>query len=224
MSDRDLPNLRCVLCDRVTAEHFYRDDTRADHMRDYYQCTHCSLVLISPEQHLPADEEFKRYEMHENSPDDPDYRTFLNRMFRPMNERIEPGSYGLDFGSGPGPALHVMFEEAGHSVELFDLYYANDPSVFDKQYDFITSTETVEHLREPRKELDRLWACLKAGGWLGIMTKRVSSREAFRSWHYKNDDTHIIFFSADTFKWMGKRWGTTPEFEGDDVVLFNKPA
>lgn len=217
-------NLRCVLCNSEAVVHFYRDDTRLDNVRDYYQCTHCSLVFVAPGQRLSAEEEFERYEMHENCPDDTDYRAFLSRMYRPMVERIEPGSYGLDFGSGPGPALSVMFEEAGHTVELFDIFYANDPSVFDNQYDFITTTETVEHLHNPRKELDRLWACLKKGGWLGIMTKRVSSREAFKNWHYKNDDTHVIFFSADTFNWLGKRWETTPEFEGEDVVLFKNPS
>ena len=45
-----------------------------------------------------------------------DYRKFLSRMFKPMMERIEPDSYGLDFGSGPGPTLNLMFEEEGHTV------------------------------------------------------------------------------------------------------------
>jgi len=51
-----------------------------------------------------------------NSPDDPRYRAFLSRLFIPLNERIAPESCGLDFGSGPGPTLSVMFEEQGHTM------------------------------------------------------------------------------------------------------------
>ena len=55
------------------------------------------------------------------------------------------------------------------------------------------------------------------------MTKRVTGKEAFATWHYKLDPTHISFFSEKTFEWLGDKWGVEPEFIGDDVVLFTKP-
>ncbi|MEX2572679.1 MAG: methyltransferase domain-containing protein, partial [Balneolaceae bacterium] len=113
-----------------------------DLQRDYYQCDVCKLVFVPPGQRLAPETELKRYQLHENDPDDPRYRKFLSRLFIPMNERIKPASKGLDFGSGPGPTLSVMFEEAGHAVRLFDIFFENDPSVFEEEYDFITSSET----------------------------------------------------------------------------------
>ncbi len=140
-----------------------------------------------------------------------------------MQARLAAHSLGLDFGSGPGPTLSLLFEEAGHNMTLFDIYYANDRSAFDLSYDFITASEVFEHLAKPAEELNRLWDCLKSGGLLGIMTKRVPSKDAFESWHYKIDPTHISFFSEKTFNWLGDVWGCSPTFINDDIVLFTKP-
>lgn len=196
-----------------------------DLQRDYYQCDVCKLVFVPPGQRLAPETELKRYQLHENDPDDPRYRKFLSRLFIPMNERIKPASKGLDFGSGPGPTLSVMFEEAGHAVRLFDIFFENDPSVFEEEYDFITSSETVEHLYNPLRELDRLWDCLKPGGWLGVMTGLVTDPQSFADWHYKNDDTHVIFFSVKTFEWLKHRWRaelTVTGKPGQEAVLFRK--
>lgn len=212
----------CALCGSDQTIHFHTDDTRMDYMRDYYHCENCYLKFVPPGQRLSAEEEVARYDMHENDPNDPRYRKFLSRMFDPISEKIEPNSYGLDFGSGPGPTLSVMLEEVGHTVRLFDPFYANDASVFDEKYDFITTTETAEHLFNPLMELDRLWDCLKPGGYLGVMTKRAGTLEEFKTWHYKNDDTHVVFYHEKTFEWLSERWGATLEFHGSDVVIFEK--
>ena len=139
-----------------------------------------------------------------------------------MNQRLSSGSQGLDFGSGPGPTLSLMFEEAGHTVALYDYFYANDTSALELQYDFITASEVVEHLHQPKHALDRLWSILKPGGTLGIMTKRVLNREAFAKWHYKNDLTHVCFFSEATFHWLAEQWQAELTIEGNDVVLLKK--
>ncbi len=191
-----------------------------DNTCDYYLCSNCHLIFVPPEQRLSADEERSRYEQHENDPDDPRYRKFLSRIFKPLVKKLPDNSFGLDFGSGPGPTLHLMFEEAGHTMRIYDPFYANEPSVFDETYDFITTTETAEHLYDPLKELDRLWSCLKPGGFLGIMTRRWTTIEAFKNWHYKNDDTHVIFFHVDTFRWLAKRWEAELEIYKRDVVIF----
>ncbi|MCK5547211.1 MAG: class I SAM-dependent methyltransferase, partial [Rhodospirillaceae bacterium] len=125
-------------------------------------------------------------------------------------------------GCGPGPALAKLFEEAGHSMALYDPYYAPDTSVLLHSYDFITMSEVVEHLAEPGKVLDDLWANLNAGSWLGIMTKRVRNAEAFKAWHYITDPTHICYFSVSTFQWLAKRWSAKLIISGDDVVLMQK--
>jgi len=139
-----------------------------------------------------------------------------------MQERLAPGSHGLDFGSGPGPTLSLMFEEIGHSMAIYDYFYAKDSSVLQKQYDFITATEVLEHLHDPGKELDRLWTLLKPGGNLGLMTRLVPDWETFARWYYKNDPTHVCFFSLSTFQWLAGRWRAEVAFVAKDVILFYK--
>lgn len=211
----------CTLCGGDQFKLFYRD-LRESHRSDYYRCEECALIF-APARHRPSpDEEFERYEQHNNDPEDEGYRKFLERLFKPMNERIPSKSYGLDFGSGPGPTLHRMFEEQGHDMNIYDPFYADDPSVFGETYDFITATEVVEHLHNPKEELNRLWHSLRPGGYLGIMTRLAKNKEAFSSWHYIRDVTHVTFFSRETFRWLAKKWNADLSFVGNDVILLRK--
>ena len=107
-------------------------------------------------------------------------------------------------------------------MTLQDLYYAPDRAVLSHSYDFITMSEVVEHLAEPGNVLDALWATLNPQSWLGSMTKRVRNPEAFKTWHYIMDPTHICYFSVSTFEWLAKRWSAKLIIAGDDVVLMQK--
>jgi hypothetical protein len=209
----------CPLCDAVSDTVFHRDPDR-----DYLRCAVCRLVFV-PSDRLPsADIERAVYDRHQNDPGDAGYRAFLGRLFHPLRDRLAPGSRGLDFGSGPGPTLSVMFEEAGHMMAIFDPIYAPDPSVFDRRYDFITATEVLEHIHHPAVDLARLWDCLKPGGWLGVMTKLVIDAERFARWHYRLDPTHVRFYSRPTFEWLARHWGATVVFVATDAAIFRKPA
>jgi 2-polyprenyl-3-methyl-5-hydroxy-6-metoxy-1,4-benzoquinol methylase len=104
-------------------------------------------------------------------------------------------------------------------VALYDSFYLPDADVLEDSYDFICATEVVEHLHRPGAELARLWALLKPGGWLGLMTKLVRDRPAFAGWHYKNDPTHVCFFSEHTWHWWAQRQGTPLQIAGADVIL-----
>lgn len=214
----------CILCNSSEIKHFY-SDTSKHHSSDYYQCQNCRLIFAPPKDRPTLEEEFARYETHENNPADEGYRNFLGQLFQPLNKLLEPGSKGLDFGSGPGPTLNIMFEEAGHEMRIYDSLYHDEASVFDETYDFITATEVLEHLFYPRKELKRLWNNLRPGGYFGIMTKVAKDdREFFADWHYPLDPTHVTFFTEDTFRWLANYWNASVKFSDDRVIIFQKPG
>jgi SAM-dependent methyltransferase len=210
------PDMQCPLCDSTKCEHYFRD------IRDYFECGRCQLVFVPPDQRLEREEEKQQYDFHENSPDDQRYRAFLSRLSRPVNEMLRPNSQGLDFGCGPGPTLSVMLEELGHKVAIFDSFYEPHLQVFEASYDFITASEVVEHLHYPRREFDRLWSCLRPGGILGIMTKRVLDKDRFSSWHYKDDPTHVCFYRESTFEWLARCWDAELQIVSADVVIIRK--
>ncbi len=207
----------CPLCASADTALYHRDARR-----DYRQCRRCALVFVPPAFRLAPAAEKAVYDQHENTPEDAGYRRFLGRLFEPLRVRLAPGARGLDFGSGPGPTLSVMFEEAGHSMAIYDPFYAPDARVLEGEYDFITATEVVEHLFAPGEELARLAGLLRPGGWLGLMTKRVADRDAFARWHYILDPTHVCFFSERTFHWLADELGMTVAFPAADVVLLQK--
>lgn len=216
------PNSACPLCGGSHIADYHRD-----RVREYLHCATCQLVFVPPAQHLTEAAEKAYYDLHENNALDPGYRRFLERLFTPLNERLMANAMGLDVGCGPGPTLSKMFEDAGHRVALYDPFYAPDKAVLAASYDFITLSEVVEHMAAPGPELDALWSMLKPGGWLGIMTKRVRDQEAFKTWHYIQEPTHICFFSDPTFAWLCQRWtdqGTqaTLHVVDNDVVLIRK--
>ncbi|MBT3229166.1 MAG: class I SAM-dependent methyltransferase [Candidatus Marinimicrobia bacterium] len=209
--------LHCPLCSNPNTSYFH-----SDQFREYLHCPICDLVFAHPDSHLSRDEEFKRYEFHQNDLEDSRYRNFLQKMSEPMLNRIAEHSSGLDFGSGPGPLLKLMFEERGHHMSLYDTFYAPGHDVFKDSYDFITATEVVEHLHRPLEELDRLWDCLKPTGFFGVMTSLRLPALDFSTWHYIKDETHVVFFSPQTMHWLARRWGGQIEVIGDSVVVFQK--
>ncbi|CAH0542041.1 class I SAM-dependent methyltransferase [Vibrio marisflavi] len=209
----------CPLCQSEDTRHYHTDKRR-----DYFQCSDCQLVFVDPAQRLDEQREKAQYDLHENNSGDEGYRKFLSRLAAPLLKKLPPKSLGLDFGCGPGPTLSLMLSEAGHSVELYDIYFYPDTGVLQKQYDFITSTEVIEHLYQPGLVWRQWLNSLQPGGWLGLMTKLVIDVEAFSNWHYKNDPTHVIFFSRQTFEFLAKRDNLELEFIGNDVILLRKAS
>ncbi len=190
--------------------------------RIFHHCQECDFIFVPATFFLSTEDEQAHYATHKNSPADLNYRKFLSRLAEPLLAQIQPGSHGLDFGCGPGPTLSVMFEEAGHSMDLFDCYYANNPEVFERCYDFISATEVFEHLHHPKSELERLFSILKPQGLLGVMTMHPPALCNFEHWHYIIDPTHVCFYSGKTFRWISERFGVRLEIPGKDLAIFHK--
>ncbi|GLS85007.1 methyltransferase [Paraferrimonas haliotis] len=182
------------------------------------------MVFADPNSLLPPQAEKSVYQNHQNTPEDKGYRKFLSRLAEPLKERLPLYQNGLDFGCGPGPTLHLMLEEAQHTVSIYDPYFAPDRQVLRHKYDFVTCTEAIEHFYRPGREWQLLCQLLKDNGWLAIMTKLVINEAAFANWHYKNDPTHVSFFSRETFEYLAKRDGFSLEFIGQDVILMQKTS
>lgn len=207
----------CPLCDSQNSVFYHQDKKRS-----YVQCTHCDLVFVPQHFHLTQAQEKAEYDKHQNDVADEGYLRFLSRMSKPVIEMLPQGGRGLDFGCGPAPALANVLTQNGFDMSLYDLYYHPNSAVLAAQYDIITSTEVVEHLSQPGKVINELVALLKPQGTLAIMTKRVLNRERFKTWHYKNDPTHICFFSENSFQFIANKWQLSLRLVDQDVVFLTK--
>ncbi len=205
----------CPLCQSSQTSKFSHSENR-----QYHHCQNCDLVFVPEKFFVSTVDEKAKYDNHQNSPENQGYCTFLDKLLLPMQEHLKRGDKGLDFGSGPGPTLSVLMRNRGYEMEIYDIFYHDNRQVFQNQYDFITSTEVIEHLHNPLEEIEKLWSCLKEGGVLGLMTAfRV---DAFETWYYKRDLTHIIFFTPSTFEWLAKRLGARVTIPESGVVILKK--
>ncbi len=208
---------QCPLCHKQSPVLFHQDKNRS-----FQQCIACQLVFVPAGYHLSMDEEKAEYDKHQNSSEDVGYRRFLARTTEPLFERLDSNSVGIDFGCGPAPTISVMAAERGIKVFDYDLYYCDDKSLLETQYDFIVSTEVIEHIANPHNLLILWDSMLKNDGVLAIMTKRVKDKTAFSRWHYKNDPTHICFYSLSTFDWIAQKMNWQAEVIDNDVIFFTK--
>ena len=212
-------SLSCPLCARCdTLAPFARDATR-----EYLICSQCDLVFVPPRWQPEAEKEKQRYDTHQNDPADPGYRRFLAKLVAPLTARLPAGARGLDFGCGPTAVLALLLEEAGFRMRRFDPFYAADRAVLEQTYDFIACSEAIEHFFHPAQEWELFLQLVKPGGWLGIMTLLREPDTDFVRWWYRNDFTHVAFYSRRTFEWLAQRDGLAVEFEGSSVVLLRKP-
>ncbi|CAM37338.1 conserved hypothetical protein [Leishmania braziliensis MHOM/BR/75/M2904] len=227
----------CRLCASPSVMPFH-----TDRMREYHQCSQCHLVFVPDRFVLSNADEKALYDLHENVPGDAGYEKFLSRAAKPLADFFPPNAHseamqgqrrGLDFGCGRVQVLAHMLSTAPYnfSMDAYDLYYFPENRHFlerEGHYDFITATEVLEHLQDPFSVLRTLWRCIRIGGVLVIMTKRVHGTvDSFCNWHYIRDPTHITFFHQDSFQWLADFLPSEGEacearFVSADVVLLIK--
>lgn len=208
----------CPLCGSAGPHRLFH----GDRYRPYYRCGRCSLVFVPHPWHLDRAQEKARYDTHQNDPDDRGYRTWLERIIPPLEEglgRSVHGLSGLDYGCGPGPALARILEERGASMALYDPFYRDYPPALENRYDFITCTEVIEHMSDPAGEVHRLGALLKPRGVLALMTQLLGGEREFGTWYYKDDETHVGYFSRRTFLFLAEKEGLHVDFTGRDIII-----
>jgi hypothetical protein len=192
--------------------------------RDYWRCERCALVFLTPGQRLALAAEVDRYRLHRNSVDEPGYLTFLARLTEPMLARVPEGAHGLDYGSGPAPALALLMSRSGRPTVSYDPVFQPDANVLAARYDFVTCCEVLEHAFEPTALLGTLARLVTPGGTIGVMTRWYDQHTAFASWHYRRDPTHVCFYSVQTMQWIADHFGWQLALPATDVAIYTVGA
>ena len=211
------PPTGCPLCHSDDTGSYYKDRRRV-----YVNCRSCNLIFVPKAYHLSPEREKARYDLHRNSPNDAGYRSFLQGILNPTIEIVPLGSRGLDYGSGPEPVLTEMFREQGYRMESYDIHYADNPAVLKEKYDFLVCNETVEHFSQPRKEWERFPQLIGPDGIVAVRTELMHASRDFSKWHYIRDETHICFYSKETFQWLADFGGFTVEYFGATAIFRQK--
>ena len=73
------------------------------------------------------------------------------------------------------------------------------------------------------RNLIQLIVFLNQEAGLGVMTCFLTTDEAFESWYYRRDPTHVTFYCEKTFEVIASQRNWQYEFPSKDIVLLQKP-
>jgi SAM-dependent methyltransferase len=207
--------MNCLLCNSIAIEKYH---SQID--REWYFCLECASVFV-PNHILPSfKKEKRRYQLHENNPTDIGFQKFVSPLAQTIKNTIPEKHTGLDFGSGTGSAVGKLVREAGYNLFEYDPFFKANRSVLDSAYDFIICCEVIEHFHHPLKEFELLYSLLKPGASLFSMTNLLPERSEFPIWYYKNDLTHVLFYSIENLEWIKKKVGFSGlKIEGRVITL-----
>ena len=188
--------------------------------REYLQCVGCKAILLSPEYYLSPQAEKFRYMLHDNDVNNAGYITFVRPVIEKVQSEQKRDAVGLDFGCGPGPVITSELKKVGYQINLYDPYFKPDKNVLTTKYDFIICCEVMEHFQQPLKEFTLLRSLLKEEGKLYCKTEIWDPGINFDKWHYKNDQTHVIFYNRKTLEWIQKNLNFSKIEILDNFVVF----
>ncbi len=208
---------KCLLCGGNKVSFFNKDKHRS-----FNSCENCGVIFVSEQDLLTREAEKKRYDQHQNDGEDAGYLAHLTGVVNQVKRTVESGKKGLDFGSGPQPVLSSLLTESGYEMRYYDLFYQPDTSVFDEKFDFITCCEVIEHAYGAFETWEQIDQILKSGGVLVLKTQLYDFGVYFKNWYYKNDKTHVVFYTRKSINWVAKHFKLKVEFVGDNIGVFYK--
>jgi SAM-dependent methyltransferase len=122
-----------------------------------------------------------------------------------------PGSRILDYGSGPRPLLSALLAARGYQASAWDPFFLDDRSAKAGPFDMVIAHEVIEHCARPSEAAGEIAGVLKPGGRACLSTLfRPESQAAFASWWYRQDSTHVSFFSAESLAALFRGPGLLP--------------
>ncbi len=192
----DKKNISCKVCQGSTSL-FYENGRR------FFRCAHCAFIF-SPLK-VSREEEEQHYKSQWGLADAETWRSKAEVLLNVILQYNTPKSI-LDFGSGCG-SLTQAFRVLGYPTTPLEpmIHGFLKDQEFKHPFDAIVGIEVIEHLPDPVSELRELEKVLAPGGVMVFSTLMTNAfinhplaQDHFSSWWYKDDPTHVSFFSNQT--------------------------
>ena len=187
--------MNCRICETESSL-FYSD------VRSFYKCPSCTLIFTNETADNVAAE--KHYKDQWNNADKNFWKQQTDGLLSVIHRYKMPVGRVLDFGSGTG---EITKEFQARGIEATPLEpmihgYLKDQNYPDK-FDVVVGVEVIEHLPDMREELKEIEKNLSADGIMLFTTiltdsfiDSINEVEQFKGWWYKDDPTHVSFFSS----------------------------
>lgn len=171
---------------------------------EYRYCSKCGLVQALPRFFPDPIKEKKRYLKHNNTIQNKGYVKYLEDLvISSVAPYLRKGSRILDYGCGPVPVLSSLLESKGFRVTPYDPYFYTDRAWETKYFDAVVSVEVFEHLQDPQAAVKEILSVLDKEGIMIVRTLlHNENKDFFSTWWYRQDFTHITFYSEKTFRFI----------------------
>lgn len=192
--------MQCSLCNCGTTFFIeYKD-------RSFYKCTHCGSILLDTSHYLEFNNEKERYDKHSDDIENEGYQQFVNPILEAVKLTFSETDHGLDYGCGKTAIIENLLKRKQYSIVGYDPIYFSNQEVLTTQYNYITCCEVAEHFYYPKHEFSKLSQLLLPDGKLFLKTYLFKDTIDFKSWWYKNDPTHVIFYTETAMKFIKKMY------------------
>jgi len=215
----------CRLCSGRTA-FFWKTTASGGKAEETFftKCQDCQSVARSASSFLSHEQEKTRYLNHQNDINNKGYQDFVSPITNAVLSAFKPEQHeGLDYGCGTGPVISHILNANGFEMALYDPFFYPDESYLYKRYDFIACCEVMEHFYAPKAEFEKLRKLLKNGGKLYCKTALISNEltaEQFSNWYYKNDPTHVFFYSPKGLTYIKEANGFSDLSISEKLITF----
>ena len=214
--------VKCRVCG-IPSEEFYKDT------RTFYKCPVCFLIFTEEMADEKGSEEHYKKQWREVDP--AFFKQQSDVLLDVANRFVKPERI-LDYGSGSG-GITLELRSRGYDVtplEPMEHGYLKDQE-YPHLFNLVIGVEVVEHLPNLWEELGELDKILEPGGVIifstGMTDKFIEHPQAvevFKRWWYKDDQTHVSFFCADSVAMIAHRMEYESYFLGDQLFVLKKPA
>lgn len=213
----------CGFCGEGETERFTIG--KKANVRTYARCAACGGIIMEEKSRFCKNDQKKRYELHQNTLTDDGYRAFLRTfadgVFAYLGANGERVQTVFDYGSGPVPCLSELLRLdaengtyapllASAEVRAWDPFFAPDTPFFTHGADLVLCLEVAEHFETLEADFLRLASACKTGGYIAIGTLFLTESTDFNSWWYKDDRTHVCFYTHKALTALALRVGLTP--------------
>jgi len=181
-----------------------------------YECTNCELITVYP---IPSTDQLSDYY---NSPEYHSRKRYTSTSkYNPWASRISilqslnKGNRILDVGCATGHFLYEAYQKgfkglgidlSEEAIEQAKIKLGKDSAIsidlkdlpVDRKFDIVTMWALIEHVRNPRVEIQAMSNQLRVGGLLAISTPNsdsLSQRKKGINWRYHIPPEHLFCFN-----------------------------
>jgi SAM-dependent methyltransferase len=219
---------KCPICESSSTEVFVKDGF------PIRQCAYCKYLYVFPRPSL--DVIINHYETAYRKATGNWYPKARSRRWRSFWRSLKlrryiSGKRVLDLGCGGGFMVEAFGRFAKESVGV-DIsknsiafasnafpkhkFFAEDLGDFGKRgevFDFVFSSEVLEHVLDPREFLETLKSCVKPGGFVYISAPDEGHEEVpsdRSSWSDVCPPEHLNWFNFHNMTWLFAEYGFVP--------------